>query len=262
MLDGIPVRVFDTKTPKTPLLLLHGYLETLEVWESFIPLVSDTYRVIAPDLPGHGVSGTFEVNTMERCAGVLASYLKKEHLSGAVVAGHSMGGYIAQALLNDYPDLVKGLILLHSTPFADTPLKREARDKEIALIQRGGLEKIVELSIPLMFAEENRSKFHTQIEAICGAALSHSPEGICASLLGMKTRPDYTELLAATPLPLMFFFGLKDYHISEEKARQLAASYPQATTVFLASSGHNGFKEEPQAVAEALRTYQRKLPNG
>lgn len=262
MLNGIPVRVFDTKTEKTPIMLLHGYLETLEIWESFIPLLSDTYRVMALDLPGHGMTGTFQVNTMKSSADVVASYIRKEGLSGVVLAGHSMGGYIAQQVLKDYPDLVKGLVLLHSTPFADTHQKKESRDKEIAKIQGGGLESVVEDSVPLMFAEDNRPHFRSDIAAICGAGFTHEPEGICASLLGMKERPCYSEVLASAKVPLLFIYGLKDFYISEEKARSLAAEYPQATTLFLAESGHNGFLEEPQKVAEALLDYHKKLPKG
>lgn len=293
MLKGLPIRVSDTLEGTCPLVLLHGYLETLEIWESFIPLLTDTFRVITLDLPGHGLSG-FPTDatsseptscTMEQAADVVAAYLDKVGVEKAVVAGHSMGGYVAQAFAKNYPTRTLGLALLNSTPFADTDAKRQDRDQEIKLIRSGKLEMLVEKSIPLLFAPYNRLPFSSSIESIIASAFVHTPEGIIACLEGMKQRSSYEDFLACLvgpdkkalphadeeatpqmldPFPVLFIFGTDDYHISLEKATALTASYPHATSYILEHAGHAAFIEEPTAVATALKQldYHKKLPNG
>jgi pimeloyl-ACP methyl ester carboxylesterase len=233
MLEQIPVLVSDTKTDKMPLVLLHGYLETHEIWNSFRELLDPDYRTIAPDLPGHGMSGTFIVNDMEKQADVVYAYLKKEKIKEILLAGHSMGGYVAQAFCMKYPDMVKKLILMHSLPYPDSQEKKAARDRDIELIRKGKLDEVAERDI---------------IENTIVTAQVHEPEGIEACLKGMKNRPSYLEFLKTLPIPLHCIFGLQDHYIAPEKARETAAILGNAKVRFLKSSGHNGFLEEPLEV--------------
>ena len=95
--NGIPVHILDTKKGDTTIVLLHGYLETLYIFNEFIEMLEKKYRIIAIDLPGHGLTGSDkEINTMEFCAQTVADVLKKSGVEKAYIAGHSMGGYVAQ----------------------------------------------------------------------------------------------------------------------------------------------------------------------
>ncbi|MEF9932330.1 MAG: alpha/beta hydrolase, partial [Bacteroidales bacterium] len=96
--NGIPIHILDTKKGDTTILLLHGYLETLYIYTEFIELLQNKYRVIAIDLPGHGLSGSNkEINTIDFSAAVAADVLNICKVNTPVyVAGHSMGGYVAQ----------------------------------------------------------------------------------------------------------------------------------------------------------------------
>jgi pimeloyl-ACP methyl ester carboxylesterase len=252
MLEQIPVLVSDTKTEKMPLVLLHGYLETHEIWDSFRELLDADYRTIAPDLPGHGMSGTYMVNDMEKQAGVIYSYLKKEKISNVILAGHSMGGYIAQAFCMNYPGMVKKLVLMHSLPYPDSEEKKAARDKDIELIRNGKLDEVAERDIPLMYAPENRTRMASVIENTIVTAQIHDPAGIEAALKGMKNRPSYVEFLKTIPIPLQCIFGMQDHYIPLEKARETAAILGHAEITFLPFSGHNGFLEEPSRVLSVI----------
>ncbi len=84
---------------KISLVLLHGYLETHEIWDSFRVLLDGSFRTIAPDLPGHGLSGTFDVNHMEKQADVICAYLQKQNIEKVIVAGHSMVGLCGTGIL-------------------------------------------------------------------------------------------------------------------------------------------------------------------
>lgn len=142
------LRISDSQQGDTTLVLLHGYLESLEVWEDFTKLLTPYYRVIAIDIPGHGISEVRgEVHSMEFVADVLKGVLDKQGVARCFVAGHSMGGYVAEAFAARYPEMLQGLILFHSTPNADTDAKKEDRRREIELIRSDKKELIASLSL-------------------------------------------------------------------------------------------------------------------
>ena len=124
MAAGTALRVLDTEKGDTTVVLLHGYLEMIEVWEELAGALQANYRVVAIDLPGMGVSQVQgEVHTMEFMAEVLTGVLDKLQVERCFLVGHSMGGYVAEAFAAVHPERVQGLVLLHSTPNADTEHK-------------------------------------------------------------------------------------------------------------------------------------------
>ncbi|MDR1405692.1 MAG: alpha/beta hydrolase, partial [Prevotellaceae bacterium] len=248
----IPVHVSDTGGGKPAVVLLHGYLETLSVWDDFVKYLEKDYRILRLDLPGHGLSGTAEVNSTDFTAQVVGEVLQKQGVRECVVGGHSMGGYSALAFAAGYPDAVRGLCLFHSTPHADPPEKQEGRNREIALIREGKLSLAVKQGIPRMFAGDHAARFAEKIKELSEIAEIHEPDGIIACLEGMMRRPDRNAFLASWRKPLLFIFGEKDRYIHPETARELAARYPQAQVLWLKNSGHNGFIEEPEATAEGF----------
>ncbi|MDX9782389.1 MAG: alpha/beta hydrolase [Bacteroidales bacterium] len=251
--NGIPVHISDSKKGDKILLLLHGYLETLYVWQDFVKILPADVRIISIDLPGHGLSGSHEsINSLDFCADVVRDVLKKCNVDKCWIMGHSMGGYIAIESTKKYPELFSGLILMHSTPYPDSPEKIKDRDREIALIKQAKLPVIAKMGIPKMFAQDNLRRFDEKIFEIIELTETHDPEGIVASVEGLKARPDNLPFLESAKLPLLIFFGNSDYHIPIEKANQLAASLPAAKSVFLPFSGHNGFLEEPEVVKDEL----------
>lgn len=261
MAQGIPVRVFDSKKGERAIVLLHGYLETLSVWDDFAEaLIKLGYRVISIDLPGHGLSGTKgSVHTMEFMAEVLNEVLNKANINQSVVIGHSMGGYAALAFAKKYSDKTQALCLFHSTPNADSEEKKINRDREIDIIQQGKLETVVGLSIPRMFANDNVKRLNAIIEEIEENALIAEPNGIIACLQGMKGREDMNMFLKEFSKPLLLIFGVKDNHISTEVAEALIERFPQAKTIMLKQSGHAGFIEEPEASLESVDCFLQTI---
>ena len=224
---GIPVHTSDSKTGESVLVLLHGYLETLYVWQDFIHKLPEDIRTISIDIPGHGLSGTHQTeNSLEFCANVVKDVLRVCSVDKATVMGHSMGGYIAIECIKRYPELFNAIVLMHSTPYSDTPEKIVDRDREIVLVKQAKLPAIAKMGIPKMFAPDNQRRFDEKIFEIVELTETHDPEGIVASIEGLKTRPDNLEVLVSTSLPVLMFFGDNDYHISPERAKELAAALP------------------------------------
>ncbi|MDR1896258.1 MAG: alpha/beta hydrolase [Prevotellaceae bacterium] len=247
---NIPVYISDSgkSNSKKSLVLLHGYLETSEVWADFTELLKPHFRVITIDLPGNGLSGTNkDENSMEFMADVTAEVLHHSKIDKATVAGHSMGGYVALAFAEKYDNLTEKLCLFHSTPNPDTEEKKQNRDREIELIKEGKLNLILNVNIKNMFADDNLKKMKENIAMITENAMISDPNGIIACLRGMKNRKDMNAFLTEFTKPLLMIFGKKDKYIPEDVANTLIRKFPAAQNLILENSGHAGFLEEPEA---------------
>ncbi|MDR1129949.1 MAG: alpha/beta hydrolase [Prevotellaceae bacterium] len=250
---GIPIYISDTKKGEKTVVLLHGYLETNEVWADFAKLLKPHFRVISIDLPGNGLSGTKQdENSMEFMADVVAEVLNHSKVERATVTGHSMGGYAALAFAEKYGELTEKLCLFHSTPNPDSEEKKQNRDRETALIEEGKLDLILKVNIANMFADENLDRMEEAIAMISENASISEPEGIIACLKGMKNRRDMNAFLSGFDKPLLFIFGRKDKYISETVAAELIEKFPNAKTLILENSGHAGFLEEPEISSQKL----------
>lgn len=253
MASDTALHVCDSEQGERCIVLLHGYLESLLVWEEFVPLLYKQERVVTLDLPGHGISEVKgEVHTMEYLADTVKAALDALKIERCTLVGHSMGGYVALAFCERYPERLERLVLLSSTPNADTPEKAENRRREIALVKAGKKEQLARVAPAAGFAEQNRLRLKDAIEDLVEQVFLTEEEGIVALLNGMIARPDRNQMLRQSPVPQLFIFGKKDGYIPLEVAEQLAASHPQAQVLWLENSGHMGFVEEPEMVATAL----------
>ena len=236
------------------IVLLHGYLETLEVWEGFTEKLLDRFRVLTIDLPGHGKSGTWgEVHSMEDLAGAVRAVLQAENTGKIFLAGHSMGGYVTMAFVENYREMLFGYALFHSTCFADSEEKKGLRDREISLVLCHKKRQIINVNIPKGFAADNLQKLRNQVNRIRELAHTNTDQGIVAILNGMKQRPDRTSILQDAGIPLLLIGGMKDNYIPPEVFERLVHLAPQARVLRLENSGHMGFIEEPDLAADAIR---------
>lgn len=253
MAGATALHVCDSEQGERCVVLLHGYLESLLVWDEFVPLLYKNVRVVTLDLPGHGISEVKgEIHTMEFLADTVAEGLHALGIGHCTVVGHSMGGYVALALLERHPELLDGIVLLSSTPNADTPEKAENRRREIALVKAGKKDALARVAPEAGFAPQNRRRMQDAIEDLVEQVFITEDEGITALLGGMIARKDRNEVLHRSPVPQLFILGRHDGYIGPEAAEALVAAHPQAQAAWLENSGHMGFLEEPEATAEAL----------
>lgn len=250
------LRIADSEQGKVTLVLLHGYLESLDSWSDLIPLLTDRYRVIAVDLPGHGISEVKgEIHTMEFLADVVEGVLDRVQAGRCFMVGHSMGGYVAEAFAEKFPEKLEGLILLHSTPDPDTEEKKENRRREIELVRQDKTDLLASLFASRGFSPENRKRFRNRIMEMEEQIEMTDNEGIIALLRGMMERPDRNETLRKLKVPQLFIFGRHDEFIPVEAAEKIIGNHPQAEVAWLEHSGHMGFIEEPEVVAAIIRGF-------
>lgn len=250
---GTTLHVSDSGKGDKTLLFLHGYLETLYIWEDFRELIPESFRFISLDLPGHGLSGSHPTsNDISFVADVLADLMKKKSLTDVAVIGHSMGGYIGQMCIKNHPDIFTSLVHFNSNPFADSPEKKAARLKEIEVVENGKLLTLAQLSIPNMYAKSNLRRMDFKVQETIEICETHDPYGISASLRGLMSREDNVEFLKSTKTPILFVFGDSDNFMSVDSANEILRLIPNAKGVIIPSTGHNSFLEEPQKVAQVL----------
>lgn len=260
MAGDCAVRISDTRRGDRTIVLLHGYLESLDVWDEFTALLAPSVRVIAIDLPGHGVSEVKgEIHTMEFLADTVRAALDTIGVERVVLVGHSMGGYVALEFLRKYPERLNGLVLFHSTPNADSEKKREDRLREVALIE-GGKKELIAKSFPHVgFAPQNRFRLTRYIQELSEQIAMTEDEGIIAILKGLRERHDLNETMRTSSVPQLILLGRHDEYITPEVADALVAAQPQAQVVWLENSGHMGFFEEPQLAAEAILAFADRV---
>ena len=247
------MHIADTEKGDRCVVLLHGYLESMLVWDEFVSLLRDSVRVVTLDLPGHGISVVEgEVHTMEYLADCVARAMEALGIERYTVVGHSMGGYVALAMCDNYIDRLDGIVLLSSTTMADGQEKCDRRRREIELVKAGKKSIMARLVPHAGFAAENVERLKDYIEDLGELILITEDEGVIAILGGMIERHSRGEQLRTSGIPHLFIFGRHDYYIPVEQAEQMIADDPEAGVVWLEHSGHMGFIEEPDLCAKAI----------
>jgi pimeloyl-ACP methyl ester carboxylesterase len=236
-----------------PVVLIHGYLESLEIWNGFSEKLARRYRVISVDLPGHGQSGIYSsMNTMAVMADAVKAVLDHLSIGRAVIIGHSMGGYVTLAMADIFPEVITGFCLLHSHALSDSEDKKLNRDREALLVKEGKKSQFINLNIPNAFASDNHDSMRKQIERAKDIAFGTSDEGILKALEGMKARPDRRDVVKNSVEPVMIIAGKKDYYIPFDVYEQHFELAPISTVLILENSGHMGFIEEGDKALEGI----------
>ncbi|WP_111683335.1 alpha/beta fold hydrolase [Winogradskyella tangerina] len=192
------------------LVLLHGFLETVNMWDAFIPELSESHMVICIDLLGHGKTDSIGyVHTMEDMAEAVYYVLQHLNVKQAKIVGHSMGGYVALALAEHYPELINGLCLLNSTFEADDDDRKLLRARAVDTAKTN-YENLVRMSFANLFAPESRVTFQTEYEDALKIALQTSVQGYIAANNGMALRPNRLEVFKNVNGEALIITGKKD----------------------------------------------------
>lgn len=239
-------------------VLLHGFLGSLEIWKSTIEDLSKSYRVIAIDLPGHGKTPCFGyAHSMELMAKCVKSVLDSLKLKKYVIVGHSMGGYAGLAFADLFPDNLKGLCLFHSSAFPDTEEKKKDRLRAINLVKTSKT-LFTKSTIKNLFASKNLKYLKEEISFAADIAKSTSKRGIIAALHGMRDRPGRDLILGLVEYPIMMVIGEHDNVLPFETLVEQTHLIKNKSILFLEHDGHFGFLESPKLCNKELRKFLRK----
>ncbi len=241
-------------------VLLHGYLESLEIWDEFKQGLAKNFRVIAVDIPGHGESDVLEEkHSMLLLATTIQSFLKEIKVSQCFMIGHSMGGYITLMFHQIYPEMLTGFCLFHSQPFADTEETRTKRLREIDFVKNGKKDLIAKVNIPNAFATKNLDIFKSAVNKAIQIALKTPENGIIANLHAMMNRPDLSESLAKSEIPFLLIAGKNDNYIDYTSVVSKIRLPKQGLLATLEKSGHMGFIEEKENSLAIIQQFINNL---
>jgi pimeloyl-ACP methyl ester carboxylesterase len=244
---------------EVPLVLIHGYPFSHSMWFSTIAALGTAARVIAPDLPGFGRNPvrTDGQPSLETMADYLVEVLDENEQARAVIAGMSMGGYVALAFAEKYPQRTRALGLISSQASADSAETRSARFEMIQKIRNQGPSVAAQGILPKLFSGPEPRHASLKEYPIEGANTAGA-EGLSYALEAMARRPDRSALLRSLRSPILIVHGADDKIVPGAKARELAENCRNPILVELPGVGHASPLEAPDQVAAALARLMRK----
>lgn len=238
-----------------PVLWLHGFPLASSMFEKQLGI--GKVRHLMPDLPGFGQSRvTGSTTSMEDYAHLAIELLDRRGIDRAVVAGFSMGGYIALALARLAPERLRGLILIDTRETADTEEARKGRYDTIAKVREQGIQPVIDSMLPKMLTPNAPQEMKDRVREIMN---SSSVEGVIAALQAMAGRPDSSELLPGIAVPTLIVVGEQDPITPPADAERMAKAIPNARLVTIPNAAHLSNFEQSEAFNEAAAAFLKRL---
>ena len=233
-------------------VFLHGFCEDARMWSEFIEEFGG--NAISIDLPGYGDSSHMEVTSLEEMAAQLHHTIQELGVKDFILAGHSMGGYVAMEYLSRFPENLNGVALIHSHPFADDDERKDQRKKTIDFIENYGVEAFVKQFFPKLFAAENQDNF--AIHSLSLRATQLPLDTVINSVKAMMNRKDHLETYKNSPLPVCMIIGKEDQLIHFRDCVEITVEPRQSMVEIYDHVGHQSIFEKPQLLRSSLRKFQ------
>ena len=172
-----------------------------------------------------------------------------------VLIGHSLGGYVGMSFAKQFPQMLAGLGLFHSSVFADSPEKRETRTKSVAFIQEHGTEVFARNMFGNLFSAVNRPKMGGFMAKMVEKLRTVAPESVIKTQIAMREREDTTDVLARLDIPVLLIAGKEDQSTVFEKSVEQVQIPKNAICYFWAQVGHMGMFEQPKESLVAIKGF-------
>ncbi|MCR8657304.1 alpha/beta fold hydrolase [Paenibacillus endoradicis] len=237
----------------TTIVLLHGYCGSSAYFSKLILLLSDQYRILVPDLVGHGKSTASEQSTytMELAASWIDEWILNTGINNVHLFGHSLGGYITLAIAERNPTYLRSFGLLHSTALPDSDQAKANRDIAIETVQEQGVASFVSGLVVKLFAEPESQP--TLLDYALKIGQIASPSSVIGYAKGMQQRLDRTDIIRNASLPVLLVSGGKDRIVTSEGT--FAGSNQHTSCHIIADSGHMGMLETPEQLTLIIKQF-------
>lgn len=237
-----------------PIVLIHGFPFTRDLWDFQAQRLASRARVIRPDLRGMGRSSVPNgPYLMETLAGDIAAVLDTLAIDRAAIVGHSLGGYVAMAFCRMYTERVTRLALVCSRLAADTAQAAEDREALADRAEREDrIDAIVDTYLPKQFAPSLLEKRSPAIDLARTIAKENSVAGAASMLRGMAQRVESFDIAEELNMPVLIAAGGADQIVGLAEAEQMRRAFPRADLRVLGRSGHLPMLEEPDALSDLL----------
>ncbi len=253
---AVSPRVFYRKMGTGPVVvLLHGFPESGTLWQNIWHELCASFTLIIPDFPGSGNSVLERATSIADMAVCVKDILDDEQIDTAVIAGHSMGGYVAFAFAGLYPSTLAGLSLVHSIPLADDDEKKKTRLKAIELIRNGGKNAFISQMIPNLFSPAFKQSKPLAVKVQVDEALKMDDDSLVNFYEAMMDRTDHTFVLEKANYPVQWVIGAEDNVIYYKKILEQCNKSNINFVSFYRDCGHMSMIEAPQNLAYDLKEF-------
>jgi pimeloyl-ACP methyl ester carboxylesterase len=245
-----------------PIVFLHSFGHNKTLWAPQLThFLERGYRVIAPDMPGHGDS-TFvpEHHTVDAIAQSFIELAAALGLERVVLAGISMGGYVALRMWARQPQLIGALVLSNTKAERDSDEIVARRRGQIANIQQHGLAEFIRTGAPRRLSAKTLESRPWVLDSITMMNFTVSAEANAATLEAMAVKPDDTATLATINVPTLITTGSDDTFIPKAAAAVLQAGIRNSRQQVVQDTGHVSNLENPTEYNRMLDDFLATLP--
>ena len=242
----------------SPIVLIHGYPFNRSLWSEQLTALSNSYRVIAPDLRGFGETDpSAGPATMNLMAQDVAELMDRLQIRQAVIGGLSMGGYVALAFYKQFRSRVRNLILVDTRAQADTEEAKQTRAQQAEKALSEGMAGIADAMLPKLLTPDTVSKRPEIVKRVRDMMLKTKPEGAAAALMGMAEREDQTPLLSQISAPTLILVGAEDAITPVADSEKMHRAIPNSRLVVLENAGHVSNLERTEQFNHTLLEFLR-----
>lgn len=231
------------------LILLPGMMCDARLFTPQVEAFGTAYHVVVPGLDQTSIDGMAEAVLAQAPSGPLN------------VAGLSMGGIVAMAMVDLAPDRIARLALLDSNHHADAPERFDIRNRQIEDVKAGKLrDVIIDEMKPVYLAPENRSD-QDLLDLLVDMAMDVGADAFIAQSVALRDRPERSSALRSFARPALVLCGAEDRLCPPERHHEMADLLPDAGLVLVPGAGHISTLENPAAVNAAFRNWLSRRPN-
>ena len=249
-----------------PVVLLHAFPLNATMWAPQREALGAAYRVLCPDFRGFG--GTplpgGDAPSLDEAADDLAAALDARGVTDPVVlAGLSMGGYVAMAFLRRHPGRVAALVLADTKATADPPAAAANRERIAEeVVAAGSSAQLGGELLPKLLGSTTRETKPLVVGRVRAMVETAPPGAVAWAQRAMAARPDSTADLRAAGVPALVVVGAQDEITAVADAEAMVAALPDAQLVLLHDAGHLSSMEAPDAFNAAVLEFLARLPGG
>ena len=235
-----------------PLVLLHAFPLTAEMWRPQPEQVPDGWRYIAPDLRGFGPEPVTGAQSMDDLADGVFGLLDALKMERTALGGLSMGGYVAFAMLRREPERFSHVVLADTRATADTSAGRASRQEMLDALQARGVGAVADMMLPKLLGESTHRERPQAAARVRALIEGGDAEGFAGGIRAIRDRPDSSSLLEKIGVPALVIVGEEDALTPPSDSEAMAALLPRCRLVRLPRAGHLSSIESPRDFSTAL----------
>lgn len=240
----------------TSIFLIHGFLESIQMYKDIAPILQENHQVIQLDLPGHGESeDATESYNMLDLGKLIHKIIDHEQITSCKIVGHSLGGYVGLSFMEQYPEQLDGICIFHSTANADTLDKKNNRNKAIKIVEKDK-GSFLSVFIPNLFKPENISLYQEEINDLNKISSKVSDQSLIQTIKAMRDRKDNRSNLKVYKGKKLFIIGKEDPVIP---STELVAQAQETNSVYhvMENVGHMGFIEDRETCIDLIKDFAK-----